>query len=62
MSNTLNRRLDKLEAANNPGGRPAYVVVWDDDDQATVDAAIAKRRAEMPDAGEIVALVWGRST
>ena len=59
--NALHKRVAALEA-EKASGRPAYVVVWDDDDQATVDAAIAKRRAEMPDAGDIIAVSWGRST
>ena len=57
--NTLHRRLAALEA-RKANGKPAYVLVWEDNDQATVERAIAKRRAEQPEASEIIAIAWGR--
>jgi hypothetical protein len=57
----LEKRVAALEAKKT-AGRPAYVFVWEDDDQATVERAVARRRAEMPDASEIIAFSWGRPT
>jgi len=59
--NALHKRVAALEA-EKPSGRPAYVFVWDDDDEATVQQAVARRRAEMPDASEIIAFSWRRPT
>ena len=61
MSSNLDRRVSALEERTVSGG-PAYVFLWDDDDEATKERKIRQRRVEMPDAREIIAITWGGST